>query len=246
MKGQKNNMSVGVMYPIYKIFNVMIFDKLVLNFKNNIDEELNIDKIIECKKSFEFRTKLPKELQTGTKIYVYEPLKRGGCKKIVGEFTVGKILDCAYPIGAYPFMPYFCKNILNNETYAEKFEIALNTPMPHYKKGSAVRFALDEDAIKYIQDTGEWPKLFNEYLEHSQINVNWKKIEETSKVIGQCDEWLIKMGFYNDMLESNYKYALEILNPIKYDEPKELHEFKKLDGNSVLKAPQGFIYVQTI
>ena len=81
-------MSIGFMYPIYKVFNCLIFDDFILKLEEP-SYGIKPGKTVLCRKSFEFRTKLPKELKTGTKIYIYEPVKRGGCKKVVGEFTVG-------------------------------------------------------------------------------------------------------------------------------------------------------------
>ena len=232
-------MSVCVMYPIYKDFDDVIFNQFVLDLKNNRNRKLNIGRKIMCQKNFEFRSKLPKKLELGTKIYVYEPKKFHGCGKVVGEFTVGEIIDCSYPIGAYPFLPYFCKQVLGNKDFADKFKVALKTTMQNYQKGTAVEFALHDDLIKQIQETGgEYPDPYKMSLD------DFRKKDLTKQVIGQCDEWVTKMRFYNDMLESNYKYALEIINPIKYNKPKELYEFEKLDGSVVLKGPQSFVYVR--
>lgn len=222
-------MSIGIIYPIYKVFNGLIFDNFVLRLDKN--------KLITTRKTFEFRTRLPKELETGTKIYIYEPAKKGGCRKVVGEFQVGKILNCDYHIGSYPFMPYFCRNVLKNEEYAEKFETALHAEMPDFKAGTAINFALDENSMKIIEKTGRYP----DFIEQNQ-----NKVKKTREIIEQCDQWLSKLGFYNEYSESNYKYALETVNPIRYETPKELSEFTKLDGTPVLKAPQGFVYVKTI
>lgn len=129
---------MNIIYPIYKCFN---------------------DQIFSGKKPFEFRTKLPKELTTGTKVYIYEPVKNGGSKMVVGEFTVGEIFDCNYFLGCIPFMVYFCRNILKNEDYARKFERAFAIDLPEHKKGTAMNFALDEEAVAYMEKYHTCPKI---------------------------------------------------------------------------------------
>ena len=51
-------------------------------------------------------------------------------------------------------------------------------------------------------------------------------------------------GFFNEWGESNYNFALTILNQTRYATPKDLTEFEKLDGSLVEKAPQSFVYVK--
>ena len=50
----------------------------------------------------------------------------------------------------------------------------------------------------------------------------------------------------NESDMSNYKFALTILKPVRYDEPKSLSKFTKMDGTVVEKAPQSFVYVNEI
>ena len=210
---------MAVIYPIYKVFNDLIFSGT---------------------KPFEFRTRLPKNLTTGTKVYIYEPVKHCGCRKVVGEFAVGNILHCDYHIGCIPFLPYFCRNVLKDEDYAQKFEKALSIPMPEYKKGFAAQFALDKESIKHIEKTGKPPKP-EDYLYNHARCVKLDKVEE---IMDMTDCWLRRIGFYNAFDESNYKFALEIINPVRYTTPKDLGEFKKLDGTKIEKAPQSFVYAQ--
>ena len=206
----------GIIYPIHKCFNDLIFNRV---------------------KTFEFRTRIPKNLTTGTKIYIYETAKQGGCKMVVGEFTVGNIIDTNYRLGACPFLPYFYRNIVKDEDYAQKFEKALSLSMPNYVKGTAVNFALDDKSIAYIEQTGEYPPY------HIQTPGGYDK---TGKAMSACDDWLKKIGFYNDCEESYYNFAYEILNPVRYATPKNLNEFTKLDGTPVKKAPQSFVYVKEV
>lgn len=207
---------MNLIYPIYKIFADQIFDG---------------------KKPFEFRTKLPKEMQVGDKIYIYEPAKKGGCQMIVGEFTVGEIFDCNYFLGCIPFMVYFCRNVLQNEEYAKKFERAFAIDLPEYKRGVPMSFALDDEAVEYMEKYHKYPK-HNPYSD-KQHKIRW----ENQMAMEKCDRWLTEIGFYNDFCESYYEKAITIVNPIRYAEPKPLTDFIKKDGTCVSKAPQGFVYV---
>lgn len=206
----------SVMYPIYKCF---------------------ADQILNGEKPFEFRTNLPKDLKRGEKVYIYEPAKKGGSKMVVGEFVVGDVFDCDYFLGCIPFMVYFCKYVLKNDEYAKKFERAMAIDLPEYKKGTPVNFALDEDAVEYMEKYKKYPKI-NPYSD-SQRKLRW----ENQMVMEKCDRWLKKIGFYNECDESYYNYAITIVNPKRYEVPKPLTDFIKRDGNVVTSAPQGFVYV---
>lgn len=220
---------MAILYPIYNRWNELIFHNKIFLSRNN--------KTIVTRKCFEFRTRLPKNLTTGIKVYIYEPARYGGCRKVVGEFTVGNIIRTDYHIGCYAFLPYFCENILNKPEYAEKFEKALRIDIPNYKKGVSVEFALCPECFNYLVTNHKWPPFSMSYAENSEY-------KQTQEIIRLCDDWLMKMGFYNEYGESNYQYAYEILNPVLYDNPKPLSDFQKLDGAVLTKAPQSFVYVQ--
>ena len=211
---------MAIMYPIYHIFNNMIFSE---------------------SKPFEFRTKLPKNLKVGDKILIYEPVKYGGSGMVVGEFTVGDIIKCDYVFGACNFIVHFCKNVLNNEEYAQKFERALNAPKTNYKRGSQIKFALDDESMDYIYQNKTWPNPEEYVLDKMRL----ANIDEAEHVWRMCDKWLSEIGFYDSWGDSNYEYALAIANPIKYVTPKRIGEYTKINGQPIIKAPQSFVYVKT-
>lgn len=230
---------MAIMYPIYNIWNSRIFEGDVLCLQNGVGQKC---KYTRYKKDFEFRTKLPKDLKTGDKVYIYEPKKHGGSGKVVGEFTVGQILPCDYPFGAFPFIVHFCRNVLKNEDYAEKFERAVQTELPGYKKGYILKYALDDESVNWIEMYREPPDIVS-YLYDKSRTAN---LDESERVWKWTDEYLRLCGFFNEYGESNYKYALEILNPVRYDVPKNLSDFTKMNGEVVEKAPQSFVYVNEI
>ena len=207
---------MNIIYPIYKCFTDQIFDGA---------------------KPFEFRRKLPNELKTGDKIYIYEPVKKGGSKMVVGEFTVGEIFECNYYLGCVPFMEYYCRHILKNDDYADKFARAFKLNLDGYKKGAPMNFALDVESIEYMEQTGNWPKL--RINDDNQKKLRW----ENQMTMEKCDRWLGKIGFYNEYDESTYNFAITIVNPVRYENPKPLSDFIKKDSTCVNKAPQGFVYV---
>lgn len=208
----------NIIYPIYKCFN---------------------DQIFSGKKPFEFRTKLPNELSIGSKVYIYEPAKHGGSKMVVGEFTVGEIFDCNYFLGCIPFMVYFCRNVLKNEDYAKKFERTFVIDLPEYKKGTAMNFAFDDDAVEYMEKYHKYPKISYFSYDDNRRKSRW----ENQMAMEKCDRWLREIGFYNECDESYYNYSITIVNPIRYETPKPLSDFIKKDGTPVASAPQGFVYV---
>jgi predicted transcriptional regulator len=227
------------MYPIYNLWNCRIFFGDVL-FLQHFDCKKSRN--IRYHKDFEFRTRLPKDLKTGDKVYIYEPKKKYGSGRVVGEFTVGNIIPCDYPFGAYAFIVHFCRNILKNEDYAKKFERAVKMELPGFKKGYILKYALDDESMDYIQQHKAPPDIYD-YLYDKERNAN---LDESERVWKWCDEWLKKCGFYDENDMSNYKFAIAILNPIRYSDPKSLSDFTKIDGSVVDKAPQSFMYVNEI
>ena len=147
---------MAIMYPIYNIWNNRIFEGDILYLQNGVGQK---GKHVRYRKDFEFRTRLPKDLKTGDKVYIYEPKKYGGSGKVVGEFTVGEIIPCGYSFGAFPFIVHFCRNVLKNEDYAKKFERAVNTELPGIKKGYILKYALDDESMDHIEKTKTPPEI---------------------------------------------------------------------------------------
>ena len=230
---------MSIMYPIYNIWNNRIFEGDVLQLQCGIGQK---NRYIKYRKEFEFRTRLPKDLKTGDKVYIYEPKKHGGSGKVVGEFTVGEIIPCDYPFGAFPFIVHFCRNVLKNEDYAKKFERAVKTELPGYKKGYILKYALDDESMDCVEKTHDVPDICDYLYDKKRC----ENLDESERVWKWTDEWLKKCGFYDESDMSNYKFALTILKPVRYDEPKSLSKFTKMDGTVVEKAPQSFVYVNEI
>ena len=230
---------MAIMYPIYKDWNEKIFEGDILQLQH---PDCRKNKNIRYRKDFEFRTRLPKDLKAGDKVYVYEPKRYGGSGNVIGEFVVGNIIPCDYPFGACAFIVHFCRNILKNEDYAKKFERAVKTDLPGYKKGYVLKYALDSESIDDIRQFGAPPDICD-YICNKERAAN---LEESESVWKWCDSWLSSCGFFNEFGESNYKFAIEILNPTRYSVPKSLSDFTKNGGGIVERAPQSFVYVNEI
>lgn len=228
---------MAIMYPVYKIFNQKIFGEDIIYLQH---QEIKKCMNKRYRKQYEFRTRLPKNLNTGDKVYIYEPKKHGGSGKIVGEFTVGNIVKCDAPYGAFHFIVHFCRHVLKNEDYAKKFEEAVQTELPNYKKGYILKYALDEDSMSHIKKTGTLPDIVDYLYDKKRCD----NLDESERVWKWTDEYLRRCGFYDEFGHSDYNYAIEILNPVGYAYPKDLTEFKKLDGSVVENAPQSYVYVQ--
>ena len=66
---------MAIMYPIYNIWNNRIFEGDVLYLHNKVGEK---GRYVKYRKDFEFRTRLPKNLKAGDKVYIYEKQKVDG------------------------------------------------------------------------------------------------------------------------------------------------------------------------
>ena len=234
---QKGDITLPILYPVYKKWNSLFFDESIMECQRKFPGKR---KMVRYRKTFEFRTRLPKDLKTGTKVYIYEPVSKNGCGKVVGEFTVGKIINCDYPFGAYPFMYHFCKYMLKDDAYAAKYLEAFNTELHGYKKGYILKYALDEESMDHIKKYGTPPDI----VDYLYDKVRTEKLDESENIWKWADEWLRKIGFYDEFGHSDYKFAYEVVNPIRYDTPRDLTSFTKRDGTVLSKAPQSFCYVQ--
>lgn len=230
---------MAVIFPIYNKWNRLFFEESIEEMPVPIGDTTH-KRYVRYRKDFEFKVKLPLYLKEGDIVYIYEPKKHGGKGQIVGQFTAGPMVACGAPFGAFSFIVHFCRHILKNEEYANKFEKAVNTSLPGYKLGTVLKYALDEDSMDEIRKYEQIPSASDYIFDKERI----KNIEEAELIWKWCDIWMEKIGYYNSYGESNYKVALTVVNPIKYDTPKPLSDFRKLDGGIVEKAPQSFMYVQ--
>jgi predicted transcriptional regulator len=208
------------------------------------------DMILSGKKPLEFRTKLPKELKPGTKIYLYETRKHGGAGAVVGECIVQDIIPVLsksgkWPMyGCYPFVEFFCENILHDLSMAshiQKIKEEFENKFPRYKYGYILKYVFSEDNLKNLRSVGEpidtW-KIHDTSIVYKILD----NLNQSEKLMEQCDEWLEKIGFYNEWGETNYRYGLVLTNPVRYDTPIPITHFKSQSGDNITTAPQSYCY----
>lgn len=201
-------------------------------------------------KPLEFRTKLPKDIKIGDTIYLYETRKHDGAGAIVGECKLNGIINVLnekgeWPVcGSYPFIDFYCEHIKCDKDCAEQYrkvkEEFLNK-FERYKHGYIIDFAFSEKELDHIRKNGTPIDLMS-ITDFKELNILLNEIEKSHKIICECDNWLTKIGFYNECLESNYKYAYVLSNVKKYETPIPLTNFKDQKGNTISKAPQSWMY----
>ena len=209
------------------------------------------DQIFNGKKPIEFRTKLPKNLKKDTVIYLYETSKNDGCQKIVGECAVDYVINVLsdegeWPfVGCVPFLEYYFRNVNKNDAVADKYKEVLSKHknLKNYKYGYILKYAFCEDELSHINKTGELIDTFK-ITDYNYLQKLFKEYEISEKYMKEVDEWLKKIGFYNNYDETNYKYGIVLKNIKKYKTPLPLSAFKDKNGNIIQKPPQSYMYAK--
>ena len=210
------------------------------------------DMIFSGEKTIEFRTKLPKNLTKGTKIYFYETKRQGGCGQVVGECIVTDIIpvlskDGKWPTyGCYPFIEYYFKNIIGDfelASHIENVKEEFDGKFENYKHGYIIHYMMSEENLENIKKTGRpidtW-KLFDMSLVHKIL----ADIDMANEFIEMCDDWLMNIGYYNDMCESYYKWGIALGEVIRYERPVPVAHFVNKNGDCLKNGPQSFCYVE--
>ena len=211
------------------------------------------DKILSGEKPFDFRTKIPKELNIGDKIYLNKKKKNGGSGKIVGNCKVEEFIRLTdkngkYPcFGAYFFIDYYFEKIVKDKNIAEKFKSVkkeFDGKFEQYKFGFIINYALCDKELEHIRKTGRPIDTFRQFpfANDKTLQQILEENEKTNKCIVACDEWLSKIGFYDEYDESKWNYAIKICDVEKYDEPYKITELTDKNHYYFKKAPQSFAY----
>ena len=207
------------------------------------------DMILSGKKPLEFRTKLPKDLRIGTKIYLYETRKHGGAGAVVGECVIKDIIgvlgdDGKWPIcGNYPFLEFYCEHILNDTAMAEHIRLCkteFKGKPENYRYGYLTKYLFSPESLESIRKTGEPIDLME--LDIQERDKLLKDFAVADKLERACDEWLEHIGFYNEYGETNYRYGLVLSNPVRYETPKPIIDFQYSNGETIQTPPQSYCY----
>lgn len=208
------------------------------------------DKIFDKSKPIEFRTKLPKNLKSGTKLYLYETAKNNGARAIVGECVVDYIISVRsergeWPIvGCYPFIDYYYEKIKGDKELAQyyrdlKEEFDKNK---NYRYGFILGYSHSPRELSHLRRTGSLLDLWQ--CNFDIVNEVAKDNDKSDKLAQECDDWLESIGFYDDGGETYYQYGIVLKDVKKYNTPKPISDFKNKDGEQIKFAPQSFIYTK--
>ena len=201
------------------------------------------DLIFDGIKPFEFRNVLPK-LKKNDVVFLYET-KKTGCGKIVGFFTVDSIHKIDYnntKIGTYLFIDTYAK-MFCSEKVQESVRKVKNVELENYYNSYALDFLFEDDIVEKMIETHQPPQ--REFAQKTQEELkkyNNLKQKQTN-FLRDCDNWLTKIGFYNENQESTWKYQINIKNSLRFQKPRDIEQFRLKNGEKLTKGPQSFCYV---
>lgn len=206
------------------------------------------NKIFNKEKFLEFRNNIGKDIHAGDKVYMYETYFNKGRKKVVGEFTIksiNPIFKNHSRLGCYSFLKIYAEKVVKDEELLKKVEKALSINLTGYYNDLVLNSLFVPEELEYMEKYSlpmptDFETSFKKYSDKSYLEAKNK----ADKLMKDCDDWLRNIGYYNDLDESNYKYMIEIENPIRYDNPIAISEFELLNGNKIKRAPQSWCYVK--
>lgn len=203
--------------------------------------------ILSGEKPLEFRTKLPKDLKIGTTILLYETRKHNGAGAVVGECTVKDIIPIKngnrWPlVGCYPFLDWYCEHIRNDAELANRIRAIRSEfdNMPGYRYGFVARYIFSTRTLEQLRLTGHPFDLMQMSIDERDEIL--KEYEKANDLEYECDDWLTKIGLYNEFGETNYQYALVLENPVRYTNPKPITDFVNGKGETITVPPQSYCY----
>ena len=203
------------------------------------------DYIFDGIKNLEFRKKVGKNMKAGDTVFLYETKKNHGLGKVVGSAEVKNIIEIPkVKIGTYFLLPYFIEKF---GTEAEKAAAAkaMQIQLSNYDPTIVLDYFYDPIALDYMKKYDEVPEPWEHpYTERfsSAEEFNQSKLKADA-LYWKVDHWAEQIGFYDEMGESNWNYAIELQNIKKYQNPREIQEFKTMAGEALNGPPQSWCYV---
>lgn len=200
------------------------------------------DLIFNGIKPFDFRNVCPK-LDEEDKVYLYET-KSSGCGKVVGYFIVENISEIPHgKIGTYLYIDTYAK-MFCDEKIQESVNKAKQVEFEDYYNSYVLEFLFMDDLIEEMIKTHKppvidvWKMNKDEMKEYNQIK------QKQTDFCQACDEWLKKIGFYNEYDESTWKYQINIKNVVKFEKPIDFIKFQLRNGKYLTRGPQNFYYIK--
>lgn len=202
------------------------------------------DMILSGEKPFEFRGRPWKKIEVGDKFYLYESKKHGGAGMVVGEATIEKIIPIVFSLSPQrDTFHYWAEHIVNRPDIVAAVDKIGDFRMSHYKDGYIYTFMLCDPILDYILVHDELPPTYNTIRDlflHPEL---YQSMDLARKAIQEYDEWMHRIGFWNEYGESTYTIAYQLKDPIRYKKAKPVTMFCGSDGKPITKAPQSFQYV---
>ena len=200
-----------------------------------------IDLIFNGKKPFDFKNVSPK-LKEDDKVYLFDSSQ----KKVRGYYTVKDISEINHKkikIGTYLFIDIFAK-IFCDEKIQKSVNKAKQVEFENYYNSYVLEFLFMDDLIEEMIKTHKppiidyWKMNQDEMKEYNQMR------QKQTEFCKACDEWLKKIGFYNEYDESTWKYQINIKNVVKFEKPIDVNKFQLRNGNYITNGPQNFYYIK--
>ena len=194
-----------------------------------------IDLIKSGEKTLEFRTRIGKEYKVGSTIYMYES-GQDGAKKITCSAKIKSITQIQHQkCDTVLFVDYYLENVLKNEDYLKEWQKTKEIELKNYNNLIKLMNMFCSDYIKLLSEDRK-----NEY-EYTPENIERQDLSD--KISTDIDNWLCKIGYYNDEGETNYNYAIELcdVKSVEY----ELSDFT-CNGKVVTRPPQSYLYCEKI
>lgn len=197
-------------------------------------------------KPVEFRNRIPRNLHPGDKVYIYESKYKGGSGKVLGYATVKTIheIDQKIKYGSY-ILSEFYLSLFGTDEEKAAFEKVKSLQIEGIKKGFAIQYIMEPQRLEFLSI---YRRQFSdrEAFNYCSLKENLDNMDNSKEYCNKVDTWGEEIGFYDESGRSQWKYAIELENPVKFNIRKDLTKFRKLDKTVITKAPQSFCYIKDI
>lgn len=194
-------------------------------------------------KNLEFRTHIGKDLQVGDTIYLYETKRNHGAGAVVGSVKVKNIFKLKYhKVGTYNMLPFYVQKFGTDEEKAV-VQNALSIHLSEYDDSIILNYLYNDKMLNYMKKHDEVPDPFNYPAYHGYTAEEYEeRMKKSTKLCEACDAWLTKIGYYNENGNSHWNYAIELVEPIRFDDARAISEFKGKNGEKLVRPPQSWCY----
>lgn len=203
------------------------------------------DLIFNKIKMLEFRNKIPSHLKENDRVYIYET-KSQGCGMVVGYFIVDKINKIKHSkLGTYIYMDFYA-NLFCDDNIKHLIKKAKSINLINCYNDLVCDYCLMENYLDEMLETNRPPDIDFLHMNPIEFKKYEMKKNQQKKFLNDCDDWLRKIGFFNEFDESYWEYEIRIKDAIKFTETIPITNFKLNNGHYLKVAPQSFCYTITM